>query len=313
MNIEPRDEYMHENTGEENFNESMYFNFYDRDHRLGGFVRIGNRPNEGYAEVTLALYRADGSAVFDYRRPEIPDNRAFDAGGMRFEVVEPFRRLRVRYRGEALDLADPLLLEDPKRAFVESPRTWVSLELDVEGLSPIYGGQAEGDAPDMVFARGHYEQHVRATGTLGVGRSTLPFRGLGLRDHSWGPRSWQSPRFYRWLTCQFDEGFGFMGSQIVTEAGREILSGFVFRDGKNTLVERCEIETRWREPGPYHEEVRALLHTGEGTLEVEGRVLSLLPLRNRRHGRTTRIGEGLTEWRHGKHVGYGLSEYLDQT
>ncbi len=38
----------------------------------------------------------------------------------------------------------------------------------------------------------------------------------------------------------------------------------------------------------------------------------MLPLRNRREGKVTRISEGMTEWRCGDHVGYGLSEYLDQ-
>ncbi len=34
---------------ESNFNESMYFNFFDRARKSGGFVRLGNRANEGYA------------------------------------------------------------------------------------------------------------------------------------------------------------------------------------------------------------------------------------------------------------------------
>jgi hypothetical protein len=37
----------------------------------------------------------------------------------------------------------------------------------------------------------------------------------------------------------------------------------------------------------------------------------MIPLRNRREGRVTRIAEGMTEWRWGDRVGYGLSEYLD--
>ncbi|HVO25372.1 MAG TPA: hypothetical protein VMW56_17265, partial [Candidatus Margulisiibacteriota bacterium] len=60
VTVKPHDDFMHENTGESNFNESMYFNFYDRSARLGGFARIGNRPNEGYAEATLAVYLPDG-------------------------------------------------------------------------------------------------------------------------------------------------------------------------------------------------------------------------------------------------------------
>ena len=44
-----------------------------------------------------------------------------------------------------------------------------------------------------------------------------------------------------------------------------------------------------------------------------GRVLNLIPLRNRRDGLVTRISEGLTEWTlDDGRVGHGLSEYLDQ-
>ena len=56
--------------------------------------------------------------------------------------------------------------------------------------------------------------------------------------------------------------------------------------------------------------VRATTANGE-TIEVTGKVLSMIPLRNRRDGRVTRIAEGMTEWRWGERVGYGLSEYLD--
>jgi hypothetical protein len=199
--VKPADEYMHANTGEGNFNESMYFNFYDRAQKRGGFVRVGNRPNERYAEVTIAVYQPDGTALFNYMRPEIADNSAFNAGGMRFEVIEPFKRLRVSYDGSAVYLARPLDLEHPKRAFTSNPHQPLQLELDYDGLSPMYGGEADVGNTEMVFAKGHYEQHVRATGRIAVNGTEAALRGFGLRDHSWGPRSWQSPKFYRWLTC----------------------------------------------------------------------------------------------------------------
>jgi hypothetical protein len=40
-------------------------------------------------------------------------------------------------------------------------------------------------------------------------------------------------------------------------------------------------------------------------------VLSMVPCRNRRAGWVTRVAEGMTEWRLGDRVGYGMSEYLD--
>jgi hypothetical protein len=175
----------------------------------------------------------------------------------------------------------------------------------------MYGGEGP-ESSEMVFARGHYEQHGRAAGTLTIDGRACAVEGFGLRDHSWGPRSWQSPAYYRWLIGQFDAGFGFMGSQIVTQNGSELLSGFVFQDGKNHFVHNLELRTGWKEPGHYHDDIDLTLRSSGGDLAITGKVLTMLPLRNRRDGKVTRISEGLTEWRCGEHVGYGWSEYLDQ-
>ena len=88
-----QDDLMHPNTGESNFNESAYYNFFDRQQRLGGFIRLGNRANEGYAEMTVCLYLPDGTIGFMFQRPEIANNSAHDAGGAKFEVVKPFERI----------------------------------------------------------------------------------------------------------------------------------------------------------------------------------------------------------------------------
>ena len=104
----PEDEYMHETEGASNFNESMYFNFYDSDSRLGGFLRLGNRPNEGHAEQTTCLFLPDGRVGFMFQRPEITSNERFDAGGCSFEVITPFEDLAVRYEGKLVLLERPL-------------------------------------------------------------------------------------------------------------------------------------------------------------------------------------------------------------
>ncbi len=51
---------------------------------------------------------------------------------------------------------------------------------------------------------------------------------------------------------------------------------------------------------------------GGQELHFEGRVRGFLPLRNRRGGRLTHIGEGMTEWRCAQRKGFGLSEFLRQ-
>jgi hypothetical protein len=174
------DDLMHENTGESNYNESAYYNVYDPAQRLGGFVRIGNRPNEGYAEMTLCLYLPDGTVGFMFGRPRIPDNTRFDAGGMRFDVLEPMRRHAVRYDGSACLLARPLDLLDPRAAFTQNPHVPARLELDYAALAPAHGGElreerdgrwvsVRAERAGQEFARGHLEQHGHAIGEIVVG------------------------------------------------------------------------------------------------------------------------------------------------
>jgi hypothetical protein len=316
LRLEPADEFVHPNTGEPNFNESVYLNFYDPRERLGGFVRIGNRPNEGRAEVSICLFEPDGSVLFAFQRPAIDANRAFDAGGLRFTVEEPFERLRVSWAGKACRLADPLAMSDPRSAFAQNPFVPVELELEVTGVGPVAGGERRGEEArphEREFARGHYEQHHRARGTLRIDGRTTSVRGLGLRDHSWGPRSWQAPSSYRWLTANFGEDLGFAATHIASRDGSEVRGGFVHRGLDLVPVRDVEIETDFTGPQQVHERLRVRLACADGReLHVAGRVLSLIPLRNRRDGRTTRISEGLTEWTCEGRTGYGLSEYLDQ-
>jgi hypothetical protein len=314
VRLVPADEFMHGNSGEPNFNESMYFNFFDVRERLGGFLRIGNRPNEAHAETTLCLFRPDGSVLFQFQRPAIADNTSFDAGGMRFTVEQPFERLRVAYQGKACLLHDPMAMSDPRRAFRDNPFVPVGVELAIQGVGPMFGGEpTEQRADEMEFARGHYEQHHRAEGWLEIEGRRFAVDGYGLRDHSWGPRSWQAPSSYRWLTANFGGELGFMGSWIRRPDGIETRGGFVHRGRELEIVEDLQIETEFTGAEAVHDRIHATLRCRDGsTLAVEGRVLSLIPLRNRRNGRITRIAEGMTEWRCEGRVGYGLSEYLDQ-
>src|SRR3546814_12513157 len=71
--------------------------------------------------MTVCLYLPDGQVGFMFKRAEIDSNDAFDAGGIRFDVLEPFKRLDVSYKGKVVMLDDPLQMADPKKAFTENP------------------------------------------------------------------------------------------------------------------------------------------------------------------------------------------------
>ncbi len=316
-NIVPEDDFTHPLGSEPNWNESMYFNFFDREKSIGGFVRLGNRANEGQAEMTVTLYLPDGRVLFMFKRPEIESNDAFDAGGCRFEVLEPAQTLRTVYQGSVLELAEPRKMADPKRAFALCPKKRVHLDLLHEAAGPLYGkndsSEEDDKPPEKQFGKAHYEQHMHVKGTLEIDDTTYAVDGFGLRDHSWGPRYWQAIQQYEWLTMNFGPDFHAMVSIIRWDAERERRWGVVVRGDEIDLITEVEIQADYEENTLYHRAVRAKVKTAKGEeLEIEGRVQSFIPLRNRRAGHVTHIGEGMTEWRCGARVGYGLSEFLRQ-
>ena len=284
-NIKQEDDYTHPLGPETNFNESVYFNFFDPVQGRGGFIRMGNRANEGYAELTVIIYNPDGSALFNYKKPSITHNDSWDAGGGSIEVLVPGEKIRTAYTGAALYMANPRDMQDPGKAFKSNPFKKISVDLTHTGVGPIYGHVGSMDDGND-FARAHYEQHMHVSGTIEIeGESgVIQINGNGLRDHSWGPRYWQSIRSYRWLTGNYGDDLGMVLS-VVGDPGTSFHRGFT---------------------------VDVTLENGDQH-QVQGKVKGFVPLRNRRSEQITYIGEGMTEYTlDGGRVGYGLSEYLDQ-
>lgn len=316
--LEPSDEYTHEPDPVLNYNESMYLNAFDLEHEVGGWFRIGNRVNEGYAEVTVCVYLPGNRIGFMYGRPKIDNNDEMNAGGLSIEVVEPFKHLKVRYEGKVCLLDQPEQMADPRVAFSENP--WVECQVDLNfyGISPMFGGRQVNDdgseielEAENTFAKAHYEQHCATTGTIRVGEEVLDIDGLGLRDKSWGPRYWQAISWYRWMPMVFSKDFAMMISIVGGKPG-----GMVLQNGEYHLIREATIESDWDENN-YQTAMRAEVQTDEGSYSVTGEVISLIPLRNRRvdadgNELMTRITEAMTRYHCDGQVGIGMSEYLDQ-
>jgi hypothetical protein len=186
----------------------------------------------------------------------------------------------------------------------------------------MFGGEPDTprESTGEEFAKGHYEQLVQGTGTLRVGDQEWEVAGSGLRDHSWGPRYWQAPWYYRWLTGNVGADFGFMASRVAKKDAPGTRGGFVWEAGRLHLCDDVTMSTDYTGDDQYHDSIRFTLSSSRSdkSWDVAGRVQSLIPLRNRRvdpegNQLVTRISEGMTEWTLADgRVGYGLSEYLDQ-
>ena len=214
-------------------------------------------------------------------------------------------------------------MANPAKAFSENPIVDCKVDLDYQGIGPVFGGEMVNkdgspfsERPEEAFAKAHYEQHMSATGVFRVNDQEWKIEGFGLRDHSWGPRYWQNILWYRWLPMNFGPDLGFMFMIMGKKDGNHQMMGIVLENGRYVPVKDVKLETQW-DSDYYQKTLTVNASTKEKEYQVHGRTLSLIPLRNRRKNKSgetleTRITEAMMEYRYQDMVGFGMSEYLDQ-
>ena len=309
--IAPDDDYVHPIGPEPNFNESMYFHFHDPTQKVGGFLRLANRPNEGRGERTVCLYLPGGDVAFGFARPVFEGSRRFRARGLSVDVVTPLQCLQVSFDGQVNVLDEPARMVDPKIALSTSPVVECQARLQFTAAAPPYAETFDGDAES--FAPNHYEQLMSATGTVWVGEASFEVTGYGLRDHSWGPRSWQAPWFYRWMHGS-TAGLGFMGAYFGSPDGADRRGGFVW-DGDGLHACDDVIVSTSRDADQQQQRINLVLRSGNRSWSFLGEVDASVPLRHRSQdgASTTRIVESATTWLAGGGGRlHGMAEYLDQ-
>lgn len=317
--LSPADEFMHEPDALVNFNESVYTNAFDSSTRVGGWMRLGNRVNEGYAELSVCLYLPDGRIACQFKRPKIADNLAFDAGGLRYRVVEPLRSVAVEYSGDLILVDNPEDLRDPQALFASAPTAKSHISWIHEAVSPAHGGEPVDDTVQTMygrdFSRGHFNQHGRTRGEFRVGDQSWSIDGFGWRDHSWGPRYWQAIYCYRLYIANFSNGDGFMLLKITDQQGRSRRQGVLLVDGAYEEIVDLDISTDWNERQD-PDRVRLAVRTEQRKAVITGEIVTLAPLRNRRKvGEDvlhSRIAEGYTAWHWEDRTGFGMTEYIER-
>lgn len=281
------DEGIHPVGTESNWNESRYIDFRDPGSKVGGWFRIGMRPNEGRAEMSACVYLPDGRAAFYFERAPI-DGNGLSAGGQEWSIEDPYRRNRVRYRGQLLLLDDPWAMTDPKRAYAESPRVDAEIDLEVTstGLETVMG--SEQWHIDKIFLPGqadwHYQHLCHSVGTVRVGDQTFQVDGRGGKDHSWGPRNWHAKIYLRWIICAVDDETGLMLVRAVGPT-KKTRSGFVLDKGEFHVVDHFSFTPVYG-PGPKHllESVEVTATSGGRSWTTTGTPEAWLPVRHRQPG-----------------------------
>lgn len=317
--MKPEHEFMHRPDSSPNFNESVYTNGFDSGGKVGGWMRLGNRANEGHAELSVCLYLPDGRIACQFQRPPITSNDAFDAGGLSYKVIEPLKSVSMTFDGDLIIVDDPEKLRNPQELFASGPRAKGHVGWTHVAESPVHGGEPANETIQTMYGRdfslGHFNQHGRVNGTIRVGDESWTIDGHGWRDHSWGPRYWQAIHFYRLFIANFPNGDGLMLLKITDRAGKVRREGVLLVDGQYEEILDLDVSTDWTEKQDPRF-VRLGILTGKRKARIDVEVMQLAPLRNRRKvdGETlvSRIAEGYSRFHWNGQAGYGMTEYIER-
>jgi hypothetical protein len=177
---------------------------------------------------------------------------------------------------------------------------------------------------------GHFEQLGEASGVVTVDGNSLEVHGWGLRDKSWGPRTWQAssssasqgagtarpaegePRpFNKWVTATFGPDLGFAVLARPDGSGVYRGEGFLMRDGTNHPVRDVTIESDYEPGSVLHSAFRVsgVIEGGE-KLSAEGTVLNVCPTKIAMPGGATLVNEAVARFRlpDGREAN-GIAEY----
>lgn len=320
--IKPEHEFRHVPDDDPTYNESTYYNFACPESGVVGWLRVAMQANQPASQAGLMLFLPDGESVFDYRRTGSVSPDELAAGGLQFEIVEPHVRQRLTFDGELPSFTDPRVLASPSSAFRDAPRRKVRIDLSVHGHGPSFG--TNGDDPanyvEDTMALGHFEQFIRVEGDIVVDGERLTLAAGGLRDHSWGPRDWAGPLWYRWPVATLDDGTQVMGLWVARRNGDFTREAALVRDGVVTEIAFDDVTVRWTSDG-FGEEVLLRFTTPDGPLTLTARAREphrFFPLRHHRQDETgatleTRIGYAAYDFTTSDgRSGVGMVEILDQ-
>lgn len=314
---DPADERLHPFGPHPRARESVYFNAYDPEARVGLIASMGVRPGER-GEAVLALALPDGRRLFGLTlgRPRA-SARGFDVCGIGTTWTPStlfFRGTLAPWEAGGLPGTPlPLLL---------APRTVdVELELTLHAVSPAVDLATVLSAEErrIVEPLGahHVEQSGAFRGHVTIDGRRIPIDASGSRDHSWGRREWAAADHWKLFTVRFGGDMA-LHALSTSVAGRRVAGGFLWRDGRLEAIGRVECA---HEPGSADFELDVQTASG-ARLPLRGRIVDSLRIPVEVERRPLRhlagkpwalvLRENFSRYECEGRVGHGVAEFAER-
>jgi hypothetical protein len=247
------DELRHPHDDDFNWRESLYFNFADGDHGLGGWIYLWVVPNKPLKSGMLVSIYHGSTPLFAANQLalESPGHRYVgDDGNWVYcfkQDVEPLLESDfddVELCGLHLRRIEPLTTYHI--SFADDHGT--SIELDATFTTPpVDYGEGVHKTPPWV-AKNRYHRSWVAKGEVVIAGETFPIDTTGDSDHSWGTRDmeeYSKHRFKMWSLQTRD------GTKSISAIDRDgaMFHGFVNLDGRVESMSTIQHTTAHDEAG----------------------------------------------------------------
>jgi len=242
----------HKPGSDDHWQESDCYWFYDPKKKVGGFHRIGQKPNRGTGQKTIFAFKegAERYVLSAGEATEVklgPDARQEAKQVVGTHTAEALGDGRMRFTWE----------EDGCSGDVEfygsfhAPRNWSKT------------GHSD-DFMENINSDGHLECSGMLRGKIAIGDSTYEIDALCHRDRSWGFRdnSRASMHRYRMFSGTCGPELSFASFLLDLKDGPKMVAGFVARDGEDLDVRDLRVMTTFDSDG-----ITPLGSTGVLTLE----------------------------------------------
>jgi hypothetical protein len=217
--------------------------------------------------------RPEGGSRFDQlTRPSI-----IEAGGLRLQCIEPFRRWTMSFEGEALqsttgaqmagkETGRPVGLSFQFEADMAAP-PWLMGGMTAEAASRMKNGDAA-----VLMGGVRYEQLCRITGTVSIGREHHSLRGTGMRVRRQGIRRMSAATGHCQHSALFPSGraIGAIAFAPRGDGTQSFNEGFVI-DGEGLKHAATVVQAPWmRQLIARGESVPLVLQSEIGLIRIEG-------------------------------------------
>ena len=221
----------------EEWNESYYFNFHDKNNDLTAFMRIGNKVNKNEKSMFFYVMSPTMSAGIKLETP--CDDKPLIIAGLEYEEMEP-GQWRLQYDGS---IFNPL----------EKTQFKVKMDVTWEALNPVMDYVECVDEKETQMssnvASEHYEQFGKAVGKVVIDGEEFEIEALGERDLSRGIRAWGSPKMWMWINAEFSPDEAFNITKLSVEEG-DIDAGYFYTGSVNEALVKSDINVEFNKGIP---------------------------------------------------------------